>query len=375
MSLRTPPLHARHDDRGAKFTEFGGWDMPVEFTSIREEHASVREHAGSFDVSHMGQIFVSGPDAVALTNRLTTNDVNTLSPGDAQYAAITDEDGVMLDDVVVYCLPESDEHDLLFVPNAGHDEQMVTRWERFRDQWELDATIENATADYGMVAVQGPDAPGIVADRAEPTGSPENTDGSVLDLSKFQATYADVEGVECWVARTGYTGEDGFELVFPADQAEAVWDSIVEDAEPCGLGARDTLRMEMGFLLSGQDFHPEDEPRTPYEARIGFTVKLDTKFVGHDALERQKADGVDQQFVGIVLEERGVPRHGYDLEMPDGEHVGHLTSGTMSPTLDEPIGLGYLDVEHAESGTELNVVIRDRPKTATVTYPPFLEDQ
>lgn len=364
MSLRSPPLHARHDDRDAKFTEFGGWDMPVEFTSIREEHVSVREHAGIFDVSHMGEIFVSGPDAVALTNRLTTNDVGALSPGDAQYAAITNEDGVILDDTIVYSLPDDHEHDHLFIPNAGHDEQMADRWEAYRDEWGLDATVENHTDDYAMVAVQGPNARGIVAD---------HTDADVLDLSKFTAMYAEVAGVDCWTARSGYTGEDGFELVFPADEAEAVWDALVEDCEPCGLGARDTLRTEMGFLLSGQDFHPDDEPRTPFEARIGWAVDLGTEFVGRDVLERQDAKGVDQTFIGIRLTERGVPRHGYDLETADGEHVGHLTSGTMSPTLDEPIGLGYLDTEHADDGTTLNVVIRDRPKKATVTYPPFLE--
>lgn len=365
MSLRSPPLHARHAERDATFTEFGGWDMPVEFTSIRDEHAGVREAAGVFDVSHMGQVFVTGPDAVALTNRLTTNDVDALTPGDAQYAAVTNEDGVMLDDVIVYRLPESDDHDLLFVPNAGHDEEMAARWAAHRDAWGLDASVENATDSYGMVAVQGPDAPAVVADRA---------DADVLDLPPFEATYATVAGVECWVARTGYTGEDGYELVFPAEDAETLWDSIVSECVPCGLGARDTLRMEMGFLLSGQDFHPEEEPRTPFEADIGFAVDLETEFVGRDALERQQEAGLDQRFVGITLDERGVPRHGYHIETPDGERVGHLTSGTMSPTLDRPIGLGYLDVEYADADTRLHVVIRDRPKKATVTYPPFLED-
>jgi aminomethyltransferase len=370
MALRTPPLFGRHEDRGAQFTEFGGWNMPVEFDSIREEHAAVRESGGIFDVSHMGEIEVSGPDAERLLQRLTTNDVTALDHGDAQYSGIMDEDGVLLDDTVVYRLPTDDDADYLFVPNAGHDEQLYERWTTHRDDWGLDATVENVTEDYGMVAVQGPNAPQLVADAAD-VADPD-ADG-VLDLSPFEATYADVAGVECWVANTGYTGEDGFELVFLADGAGAIWDRFADDAQPCGLGARDTLRMEMGFLLSGQDFHPEENPRTPYEAGIGFTVKLDTEFVGRDALEAQKEQGTDQKFVGIHLVDRGIPRHGYEITTPDGDPIGEVTSGTMSPTLDEAIGLGYVDTAHADDGTTVHVVVRGTGKKAKLTTPPFLD--
>ncbi|WP_232686110.1 glycine cleavage system aminomethyltransferase GcvT [Halobacterium zhouii] len=381
MALRTPPLFGRHEDRGAQFTEFGGWNMPVEFDSIREEHAAVRDSVGIFDVSHMGEIEVSGPDAERLMQRLTTNDVTALEPGDAQYSAITTEDGVLLDDTVVYRLPDgSDEGTdddpaddgavFLFVPNAGHDEQMAERWTTHRDEWGLDATVDNVTEDYGMVAVQGPDAPQLVADAADVTNP--DADG-VLDLSPFEATHADVAGVECLVANTGYTGEDGFELVFPADGAGAVWDRFADDAQPCGLGARDTLRLEIGLLLSGQDFHSEENPRTPYEAGIGFTVKLDTEFVGRDALEVQKEQGVDEKFVGLRLVDRGVPRHGYEITTPDGDHLGEVTSGTMSPTLEEPIGLGYVDAEHADDGTLVHVVVRGTGKKAKLTTPPFID--
>ncbi|WP_144920434.1 glycine cleavage system aminomethyltransferase GcvT [Halorubrum salsamenti] len=389
MSDRRTPLHGVHADRGAKFTDFGGWQMPVEFDSISEEHAAVRDSLGIFDVSHMGEIEVSGPDAATLMNRLTTNDVTALDPGDSQYAAITNEDGVMLDDTVVYRLPDGIEagdsaaalagldRDLdagtgdpayLFVPNAGHDEQMYDRWVDYRDSEGLDAAVTNATDDWAMLAVQGPDAADALDD-ATPTDR-------VVDLSKFEATVAAVDEADSWVARTGYTGEDGFEVMCPAGDAEAVWRTFADapsDAQPCGLGARDTLRVEMGFLLSGQDFDPETEPRSPYEARIGFVVKLDTEFVGRDALEAQKEEGVDEKFVGVRLLERGVPRNGYAVTDGDLTRIGQLTSGTMSPTLDEPIGLGYLHEQYVEPGTEVSVVVRGDEKRAEVVVPPFLD--
>ncbi len=237
MPLQTPPLRGIHDERGAKFTEFGGWDMPVEFDSIRTEHAAVREDAGIFDVSHMGQIHVTGPDATALMQRLTTNDVSELAIGDSQYATITDEDGTIIDDTVIYRLPnedngspvdtssvaESDGNDLegeptyLFVPNAGTDEATHQRWIDYRNEWDLEATVDNRTDEYAMFAVQGPNAVELVADV---------TDDPVTDLSRFEATNATIDGVDCWIARTGYTGEDGFELIVPETEAESIWRSL-----------------------------------------------------------------------------------------------------------------------------------------------------
>jgi aminomethyltransferase len=368
MTERMPPLHGDHADRGAKFTGFGGWDMPVEFDSIHTEHEAVRESAGLFDVSHMGEIAVGGPDAETLLQRLVTNDVSTLSPGQAQYAMITDEDGIILDDTVVYNLPEGSAHDaeFLFIPNAGHDEQMFDRWVDHREEWGLDATVENVTDDYAMFALQGPDAEqhllSAVADDQRTT---------VCGCSKFQAEVLTVAGVDCLVARTGYTGEDGFELVVPWDDAETVWSTF--DCQPCGLGARDTLRIEMGFLLSGQDFHPEDEPRNPYEAGVGFTVKLDTEFVGRDALEGVEAEGVDQKLTGFRLVDRGVPRHGYDVTDIDGDVIGTVTSGTMSPTLDMPVGMAYLPVEYRSPGVNVYVSVRGESKKAQTRALPFLD--
>jgi aminomethyltransferase len=393
MPLRTPPLRAVHADRGAKFTEFGGWDMPVEFGSIRTEHTAVRDAAGLFDVSHMGEVIVSGPDATALTDRLVTNDVAALDPGGAAYAAITDEAGVMHDDTVVYRLPQA-EIDwaagagpaFLFVPNAGHDEWAHSRWCDHRDEWGMEATVENATEDWAMFALQGPDALDHLAREA----------GTTPDLGRFEIAGLPVAGVDCLVARTGYTGEDGVELLVPWSEAETVWTAFVGDppaddeeadeddtdepastdgrVQPCGLGARDTLRIEAGFLLSGQDFDPEDEPRNPYEAGIGFVVNLDTEFVGRDALERVQAEGADEAFVGVRLIERGVPRHGYDITNTDGKVIGTVTSGTMSPTLDEPVGMGYVPADYADPGTTVRVVVRGQQKKARVAPLPFLDD-
>ncbi|NHX35066.1 MULTISPECIES: glycine cleavage system aminomethyltransferase GcvT [Halolamina] len=368
MVTRRPPLYEVHEDRGAGFTDFGGWEMPVEFDSIRAEHTAVREAAGIFDVSHMGEIRVEGPDAETLMQRLTTNDIASMDPGDAQYACITDEDGVIHDDTMTYRLPGGD---YLFVPNAGHDEEAEQRWVDYRDGHDLDAEVSNETADWAMFAVQGPDAVGLAADAVDALGAPLGEESDDLaDLSRFTATRATVAGVDCLVARTGYTGEDGVEILCDAEDAEVVWGAF--DCQPCGLGARDTLRMEQGLLLSGQDFHPEENPRTPYEAGVGFTVDLDTEFVGRDALAAQQEAGVDETFIGLTLQERGVARHGYEITH-DGETVGEVTSGTMSPTLDEAIALGYLPTELAEDGTEVAVVIRGEEKRAEVTTPPFID--
>ncbi|WP_435068739.1 glycine cleavage system aminomethyltransferase GcvT [Haloplanus sp. C73] len=362
MGLRKPPLQDVHTELGASLTEFGGWEMPVEFDSIRTEHTAVRESAGIFDVSHMSEIRVSGPDATTLMGRLTTNDVRELDVGDTQYACITDEDGIILDDTMVFRLPDDgDGPQYLFIPNAGHDAEMYARWTEYREQWGLDATVHDATEEWAMVAVQGPDAPELADDA---------TDGAATDIDRFEAAFLDVAGVRCYASRTGYTGEDGFEFLIPWDDAETVWSAF--DCQPCGLGARDTLRMEMGFLLSGQDFDPEDEPRTPYEAGVGWTVDLDREFVGRDALEGVEREGAEERFRGVKLLQRGVPRGGYEVVDGDGDRLGHLTSGTMSPTLGEPIGLGYLS-EEATPGTRVRVVVRGEPKQANVVTPPFID--
>ncbi len=382
MALRTPPLRPVHDDRGAKFTEFGGWDMPVEFESIQDEHHAVRNSVGRFDVSHMGEIEVAGPDAMELLQRLTTNDVGALDPGEAQYAAITTAEGIMIDDTVVYRLPDGatetggtggttlDRRDYLFIPNAGNDAEIHERWVDHRDEWGLDATVRNATEEWAMFAIQGPDA----VDHVRQAVEDGETGQSTVELDPFEAQFVPVDGVRSWVARTGYTGEDGFEVLCPWNDAQTVWTAF-DGVQPCGLGARDTLRIEMGFLLSGQDFHPEDNPRTPYEAGIGFVVDLDAEppFVGYDALE--EATTPAEAFVGIELQERGVARNGYEVVDDDGHVIGEVTSGTMSPTLERGIALGYLPTDHTDPGTEVGVIVRGQEKRAKVTSPPFLDDK
>lgn len=352
-------MHEVHEERGARFTEFGGWSMPVQFEGIKQEHHAVRKGAGIFDVSHMGEVVVRGPDALELMQRLTTNDVSSLAEGEAQYSAVTREDGVLLDDTVVYRLGDG----YLFVPNAGHDTEMQERWTSYRDDLGLDADVRNETERLAMYAVQGPEA----------VDAMEAVDADAADLARFHHLRTEVAGVECMVSRTGYTGEDGFEVVAPWGYAEDVWRAFLDaGVQPCGLGSRDTLRLEMGFLLSGQDFHPEEDPRTPWEAGLGFVVDLDHEFLGRNAL--QEAGEPKERFVGLRLLERGVPRHGYEIEI-DGERVGVVTSGTMSPSLDTPIGLGYVDAGFAEAGTSVEVVIRGESKEAKISETPFLDKQ
>ena len=359
---RRPPLYDVHADAGAEFTGFGGWAMPVEFDGIRTEHEAVRNSVGIFDVSHMGEVTVDGPDATRLLNRVVTTDVAALSPGDAGYGAVCREDGAMLDDTVVYRLPEGGESEYLFVPNAGNDEAIVDHVESHREKWGLDATVVNRTREYAMFAVQGPDAVARAADAVS---------DDLRDLERFSTTYVELAGERALAARTGYTGEDGLEFLLPAGDAAEAWDAF--DAQPCGLGARDTLRIEAGFLLSGQDFDPEDDPRTPYEANVGFAVDLDTEFIGRDACEAHHERGTDREFTGLKLVDRGVPRHGYPIETPDGDGIGEVTSGTMSPTLGEGIGLGYVDSEVAADGERVRVLVRGTPKKARIVTPPFVD--
>ncbi|MFC7142047.1 glycine cleavage system aminomethyltransferase GcvT [Halosimplex aquaticum] len=364
MTLRQPPLAAAHEDSGATLTEFGGWEMPVEFDSIRREHEAVRESVGRFDVSHMGQITVTGDDACRLTNRLVTNDVSDLDPGESNYAAITDDRGVMLDDTVVYRPPAdwSVDADYLVVPNAGHDTEMADRWTEHREARDLDATVENRTESLGMIALQGPVAEDLLADE---------TDADLGSLARFETFVATVAGVETLVSRTGYTGEPGFELVAPWEETETVWAAL--DCQACGLGARDTLRLEMGYLLSGRDFDPEDNPRNPYEAGIEFAVDLDSEFVGRDALEGADVEGVDEKLRGIELVDRGVPREGYAVTTTEGDSLGTVTSGTMSPTLGTGIALAYLPTDRVGPGDSVRVEVRGEPKKARITATPFLD--
>jgi len=237
---------------------------------------------------------------------------------------------------------------------------MTDRWVAHADEWDLEVSVHNRTAQYAMVALQGPTALELLSEQCVSPG----------DIGRFSVARRTVAGVDCLVARTGYTGEDGVEILCAADAAPDVWDAL--DCQPCGLGARDTLRLEAGLLLAGQDFDHESNPRTPYEAAIGFVVDLDTEFVGREALASQREAGVAERLVGLRLEERGIARHGHEIRA-DGEPVGTVTSGTMSPTLGDAIALGYVPVEHADPGTTLSVMVRGEAKRAAVEAMPFYE--
>ncbi|MUV89896.1 glycine cleavage system aminomethyltransferase GcvT [Halapricum sp. CBA1109] len=357
MTRRTP-LADSHGAAGARTTEFGGWEMPVEFDSIRTEHEAVRAGVGKFDVSHMGQIDVTGPNALDLINRLTTNDVGDLEPGEAHYSTITDEDGVVLDDTVVYAL---DDGAYRFVPNAGHDAEMAERCRWLADKRDYEVTVTNATEETGMIAVQGPEA----------TDHFETLTDRSFEMGRFEIEPATIAGVDCRVASTGYTGERGFEILCPAAEVGTVWNAL--DCQPCGLGARDTLRLEMGFVLSGQEFDPESRPRTPYDLGLDWVVDLDTTFVGRDALEAEAENGPDRHLTGLRLIDRGVARHGHPVTTPDGEEIGSVTSGTMSPTLGEAIALVDVAAGSVADGDVVRVVVRDEPKKARIRTPPFLD--
>ncbi|MFB6196372.1 MAG: glycine cleavage system aminomethyltransferase GcvT [Haloplanus sp.] len=357
MPLQESPLSQAHDDDGANYTEVAGWRVPMEFDSIRTEHHAVRTAVGRFDVSHLGKLRVGGVDATTLVNRLVTNDVAALSPGQAQYACVLTDDGYLLDDVVVYALP-TDEAAFLVVHNARHDDALFERARTLRDERDLDATCEDVTGALAGIAVQGPDAVDAV-ERA--------LDAAVADLDSFEARYADVDGTELLVSRTGYTGEDGFELFPPREAAAAVWSAV--ECQPCGLGARETLRFEAGFVRSGVDFDRERFPRTPSEADLDHVVDRDTDFLGKAALEELS---VRTRRVGIVVEGRGVPKTG-DAIRNDGSKIGVVTSGILSPSLNESLGSGYVPEAFAHPGTRVSVDIRDRSVDGRIRDVRFLE--
>lgn len=360
MNERLSPLHERHESTNADFTDFAGWAMPVAFDSIRDEHLAVRESAGVFDVSHMSEVGVEGPDSEVVLNRLATNDVTALDPGDAQYTCFLEESGSIIDDAVLYRYPDQDGY--LFVPNAGHGSMMTERVAEYAVDWGMDVSVENRTGDVALLAIQGPDA----VQKVDAV-----TTESVADIDRFTWRRMDIADLSCLVARTGYTGEDGVEVFVNPGDATDLWNTF-DQVQSCGLGARDTLRIEAGLLLSGQDFDPENEPRTPVEAGLEFVVDFGTDFVGSDVVETQRVDGTDQRMVGIRADGRGIPRNGYDI-LVDGTHIGQVTSGTKSPTFNLPLALGYIEAAYTDPRTEVRVEVRDRMVEATVVEQRFLE--
>lgn len=358
--LKRTPLYQAHIELGARMIEFGGWEMPVQYTSLIAEHRTVREHAGIFDLSHMGEFYFSGPGAESNLQRLLSNDVSALSPGQAQYTLILNEQGGIVDDVIVYRLEDGR---FLLVANAANtDKDRV--WIEARLQG--DVAFEDKSAKTALLAVQGPKAVEILAPLAS---------DDVHALPSFHAAQTSVGGVNVLLSRTGYTGEDGFELYCDAADAEKLWTTLMEAGAPhgmvpVGLGARDTLRLEARLPLYGNDLSDET---SPLEAGLSFAVKLDKgDFIGRDALLAQKSEGPKKRLVGFVMEGRGgAPRHGYPI-LYECRQVGEVTSGTFSPTLEKEIGLGYVETALAAPGTSIDIEVRKKARRAEVVKGRFV---
>jgi aminomethyltransferase len=343
--------------------DFGGWDMPVQYPAgTIEEHLRTRTHAGLFDVSHMGEIDVKGPDAIAFINRLTSNDVTNLIDGQAQYSALTTPQGTVIDDLLVYRLAA--DH-LLLVVNASTTNK---DWEWIKSHHSGESVaLSNVSADYCQLALQGPDAQSILQ---------QLTDLPLSEIKYYHFTQGSVDGVAGIVSRTGYTGEDGFEVYAPADRAEQLWNKILEVGQtgtptgvlPCGLAARNTLRLEAGMALYGNDI---DENTTLLEANLGWICKLDKgDFIGRESLTRQKDEGIKRKLVGFEVTERGIARDHQEVVV-DGQRVGNVTSGSPAPFLKKNIGLAYVPVEYASVGQEIQIDVRGRLVGAQITKTPF----
>ncbi|MFL5599571.1 MAG: glycine cleavage system aminomethyltransferase GcvT [Gemmatimonadaceae bacterium] len=356
-ALKRTPLYDVHVALGAKIVPFAGFEMPVQYpTGITAEHKAVRERAGLFDVSHMGEFIVRGPQAVEFVNHVTTNDVAALKPGQAQYSTILREDGTIVDDCLVY---RADDR-VLMVVNGSNIDKDFAHISRFVD--DFDVTLEDISDQIALLALQGPKAAEILQ---------RHTDTDLSKIKYYEFTTGKVAGVDkVYISRTGYTGEDGFELYFPAEQAPKIWSALTKsgDVTPAGLGARDSLRLEMGMALYGNDL---DDTTTPLEASLGWLVKMKKgDFVGRDALAKQKAEGVKRKLVGFTTTERAFPRHGYPV-FANGKPSGEVRSGTMSPTLGIPIGTAYVPPESAAEGSPLEIEIRGKRVPATVQKMPF----
>ena len=358
--LKKTPLHAAHVALGARMVPFAGWDMPVEYSGITAEHMAVRTAAGLFDVSHMGQVELAGDNALAAVQHIVSNDVAKLQNGQAQYSALMTPEGTFVDDVLVYRFAEK--HYLLVVNGANVDKDYA--WIAAHAPEVGEVAIVNSSDRYALIAVQGPKARGIVQTL------------TAVDLSAvkyYWFAHGEVAGVRATISRTGYTGEDGFEVFVPPQYADKVWLALMEAGAPhglipCGLGARDTLRLEAAMSLHGNDI---DETTTPVEAGLNWIVgwKKDS-FIGSDVLRQQKADGPSRKLVGFEMIDRGIARQGYGI-YAGGEAVGTVTSGTQTPYLKKAIGLGYVAAAHAAHGTELEIDIRGRRLKAVVVPTPF----
>ncbi len=364
--MKVTPFTHYHIEAGAKMAEFAGYNMPIEFTGINNEHLAVRQGAGVFDVSHMGEIWVKGENALPLLQRITTNDVAKLYDGKVQYTAMPNGKGGIVDDILVYRV---DSLTYMLCVNASNIEK---DWAHIVEQgkafgMEAGRELYNASDEICQLAIQGPKALEIVA---------QLCDDSILDMEYYTFHKMEVAGCRVILSITGYTGSGGCEIYLENGDAARFWEALWAVGAPAGLqniglGARDTLRLEVGFCLYGNDI---DDTTSPIEAGLGWITKFaeGKEFIDRDKMELLKADGCSKKLVGVKLIGRGIPRHGYELATPEGEIIGHVTSGTMSPCLKEGIGMGYVKAEYAAKGSKIAVVIRGRLIEAEVVGLPFV---
>jgi len=360
-NLKKTPLNKIHRELGGKMVDFGGWDMPVQYSGVIAEHLGTRTNAGLFDVSHMGEIYVEGADAIAFVDRLTTNDVTKLVDGQAHYSALTYKNGCVVDDLLVY---RFDQDKLLLVVNAGTTDK---DWDWITSHTkDENITLTNASADYCQIAVQGPQAVEIAQ---------KLTDVSLDEIKYYHFTVGTFDGVDAIISRTGYTGEDGFEIYANKDFAEQTWNNLLEAGNfgaengilPCGLAARNTLRLESAMSLYGHEISDEI---TPLEANLGWICKLKTDFLGKDALVKQKEAGLKRKLVGFEMTDKGIARDGFDVYIDD-KKVGYVTSGSPAPYLKKNIGLAFVPIELANIGQAIKIDVRGKHLSAEIVPTPF----
>lgn len=360
--MKNTALTHVHEKLGAKLVPFAGYNMPVSYEGVNIEHETVRKGVGVFDVSHMGEFLVTGPNALPLIQKVTSNDASKIVEGQAQYTYLPNETGGIIDDLIIYKL--ADEKYLLVV-NASNIEK---DWEWITKQNTMGAELRNVSDDYSLLAIQGPKA-------IEAMQSLTSVDLSAIKFYHFKvADFAGVENVI--ISATGYTGSGGFEIYCKNDEVEHIWNKVFEAGKdfgikPIGLAARDTLRLEMGFCLYGNDI---DETTSPLEAGLGWITKFSKDFINSDNLKQEIESGVKNKLIGFELKERGIPRQGYDIQDKDGNIIGRVTSGTMAPSLNKGIGMGYVTTENSAPGTEISVMIRNKPVAATVVKTPFYKN-
>ena len=353
--MKKTPLNATHHELGAKMVDFGGWEMPVQYAGILEEHEAVRTGVGLFDVSHMGEFTFRGPDALKLLQSATCNDVSKIVNGRAQYNGLLYPTATFVDDLLVY---KNADNDYFAVPNAGNIDKDFEWFTEVAKGMEVE--LVNRSDDYALLALQGPRAVALL----QPL-----TDVDLSALKYYAFANGTVDGAKAIVSRTGYTGEDGFEIFLEPSDAPRIMKKLVElGAKPCGLGARDTLRLEAKMALYGNDI---DHTTTPLEADLGWIVKIEKgEFNGRDVLQREKSEGPARKLVGFEMVDRGIGRHGYPV-VDGSEEIGVVTSGTHSPTLKKAIGLAYLPLDKSAPGTEFMVLIRGKETRARVVPTPF----